>query len=91
MKANINPEAYDKNGNRAWEIIICEGYEIKDALKENGYHFDSKKKIWYKGFLGKVSDDSWAKAKKEYKFLEPIIKGDVMGKGTFMAIVCHHV
>ena len=90
MKANINPEVYDKNGNRAWEIVIVDGYDAKDILKENGYSFDGKKKVWYKGFLGKASDDNWVKAKKEYKFLEPLIAGDVMGKGTFMAIASHH-
>jgi hypothetical protein len=89
-KANINPEVYDRTGNRAWEIRIIGGYEIKDALKENGYNFDSKNKVWYKSFLGKPSDNGFEKVSKEYKFLEPLIDGDVMGKGTFMAFGIHH-
>jgi len=90
-KANIDNTVFDREGNQCWGVVIIDGYEIKETLKENGYSFNGKKKVWYKNFPGKVKDDDWEKASKEYKFLEPIIEGDVMGKGTFMSLVSHHI
>ncbi len=90
-KANIKNEVFDSRGNQCWGVVIVDGYEIKDILKGNGYSFDGKRKVWYKNFPGRPKDNNWETAGKEYKFLEPIITGDVMGKGTFISFVSHHI
>jgi hypothetical protein len=90
-RAEIDNEVFDSEGNQGWGVVIVDGYEIKDILKENGYSFNGKKKVWYKNFQGQARDDDWAVAREEYKFLDPIIGSGVMGRGLFMSIVSHHL
>lgn len=48
---------------KPYEIVVMGGYEIKDELKEKGYRYEKKRKVWYK-YLAKEDID---KEKEEIK------------------------
>lgn len=83
----LNQYSLGERDKKFWIVEIFDSYDIKDILKEAGYKFHPKHKSWFKRFEGEATPDA---LKKEAEFLDPIIKGDVMGRGSFFAWVKNH-
>ena len=49
---------------KPYEIVVMGGYEIKDELKEKGYRYEKKRKIWYKYLTKEEIDEEQEKIKE---------------------------